>query len=559
MNTKIKIGCTSFLLPGNESWNILTETNSVKFSEYGDWRTPLVKRKQDEYLCLVLFVPDLFYGFTETKPDNKKFLLLIKLLLKTINDNINRSASPTIIAVSAWKSDSLIREIAGNAEFKEVTKLLIDGLNKIKSKNSNLHILDLDTQFAISGFVNVFDKRNWYLAHCRLSSVGLDILAKSLAKIIIRIKKPAKKVLVLDCDNTLWGGVIGEDGISNLALGEDGMGLMFVDFQKVVKKLISEGILIVLCSKNNEKDVWDVFKKHQGMILKKNDISAYKINWKDKAQNLLELSSELNLDLNSFVFWDDNPIERDKVKKSIPEVYTVNVPKDVSEWADLLSSLDSLAKFNITNEDRKKIKQYKMRAKFNIDAKLQADENTFLKSIKLKAKKIQVNQTTVKRASQLSMKVNQLNLRTIRYTENQINQIKSDKQKNIFLVNLKDIYGDHGIVALVCLNKIDQKTIFIENFLMSCRVIGRHLEAWMFNQIVKYAKAKNYEYIFAEYIPTLKNLMAKNCLNNYSFNKYQIYTKKKPIKMNLKKYKKKSNLYIAETKKIKIPHTEVYE
>ena len=558
MGSNIIISGTSFLLPKNEVWSVLGPTNKIIFSNYGDWRSPIKKCKKNEYLVFVVFISDL-YGISSAsnKNDSKAVLDLVKVFLKTVEQHLKKLSSPTIVTISSWRPESIIR-LVGNKNYSEkIYNILTKGLNVLKTSYPNLYLFDLDKQLGYQGLAKAFDNRNWYLAHCRLSMNGLNTLAQCLAKIIERIKSPAKKVLVLDCDNTLWGGVVSEDGLSGITLGQDGLGSAFVDFQYVAKRLKREGILLALCSKNNEEDVWEVFQKHQSMILKKNDIAAHKINWKDKVQNLIELSSELNLDLNSFVFWDDNPLERDKIKKTIPQVLTVEPSKNVTEWPEHLAGMNCFAKFNITNEDKKKTNQYRMRAKFTKDIKKEIDEVSFLKSIKLKANAIPINESTIKRASQLSMKTNQFNLRTVRYAESEIEKLYNNE--NSFLVNLNDVYGDHGLVGLICAKTIDTKFIFLENFLMSCRVLGRHLEAWMFNKIVQNAKKNNYEYIIAEYIPTKKNVIAKKCLHEHGFDLITDFNNKNLEKINLKNYVKNGKVYIASVKEIKIPFVEVYE
>ena len=559
MNNFINISGTSFLLPKNKAWNILGNDNKIAFAGYGDLINSILKCKKNHYLALIIFVSDIYNLSAETKKFDKSNFNFIKFFLKAIEQRLSKTSSPTIITISSWRQDSLIRNAGKNiAYYEKIFNQIVLGLKKIQSSFSNLYIFNLDSQLSEEGMSKAFDNRNWYLAHCRLSIHGIGVLAKSLSKIIDRIESPAKKVLVLDCDNTLWGGVIGEDRLSGIVLGQDGVGNAFSDFQYVIKKLGLEGIILALCSKNNEEDVWQVFSKHNSMILKKKDITAYKINWNEKVKNLIELASDLNVDINSFVFWDDNPIERDRVKKMLPQILTVEPSEDVTEWASHLNGMDCFAKFDITAEDKKKTKQYQMRAKFSKDVEKKIDDISFLKSIKLKAKAVSVNPSTVKRASQISMKTNQFNLRTVRYTEREIAG-KNSKNENSFLVNLNDIYGDHGLVGLVSTKKINSKFIFLENLLMSCRVLGRHLEAWMMSEIIKNAKKSNYEYIIAEFIPTKKNIIAKKYLEEHGFLKYNQFKDKQIKNINLKKFTQRGKIYIASIKKIKIPFLEIYD
>ena len=216
-------------------------------------------------------------------------------------------------------------------------------INNLKKKFTNFYSINLDEIFSNYGFLQIFDDRNWYVARCRFSELGLQKIINSLSEVITKIKQPLKKVLVLDCDNTLWGGVIGEDGIENLKLGTDGIGKIFSDFQKTILNLKKQGILLVLASKNNESDVLDVFKNHKSMILNIKDITAYKINWKSKSLNIREMANELGLGLDSFVFWDDNPIERAKMMKEIPEVTTINADENIHDWPSKLEKLNFLS------------------------------------------------------------------------------------------------------------------------------------------------------------------------------------------------------------------------
>jgi FkbH-like protein len=165
--------------------------------------------------------------------------------------------------------------------------------------------------FAKQGRDRCFDNRNYYAAHCRLSMTGLGSLAGALAEVFQRLSAPARKVLVLDCDNTLWGGVVGEDGVGGLTLGQDGTGSAYVDFQRAIRRLAGRGTVLALASKNEEADVWSVFDSHPAMALKREDIAAWRINWGDKADNIAALAEELGIGLDSIAFWDDNPIERE--------------------------------------------------------------------------------------------------------------------------------------------------------------------------------------------------------------------------------------------------------
>ena len=304
-----------------------------------------------------------------------------------------------------------------------------------------------------------------------------------------------------------------------------------------------------------KKDVFEIFNNHSSMVLKQKDLTNPKINWKKKSQNILSISKELNLSLDSIVFWDDNPFERAEVKRNLKEVNVIDVPKETYLWPEMILDLDLLSKINITKEDLKKNRQYNIRSKFIADKKNTIDDKNYLKTISLKPKLVNINKSNISRAEQMCQKTNQFNLRSIRYNLADIQKLSKDKNYLILLISLKDLYGDHGIISLLSLRIINNEIIFIENFLMSCRILGRYLESWIINEIVKICKNNKFKYIIGEYVRSDKNELAKEIYTQNNFNS---------IEKNdyLKKYANKSNIknnYFFEINKNKVPNLEIYE
>jgi len=417
-----------------------------------------------------------------------------------------------------------------------------------------LYILNIDDLFSLHGLKNCFDERNYSLFRCRLSTLGLKLLSNKLSELIFGINNANKKVLLLDCDNTLWGGVIGEDGIEKIQLGQDGLGLAYTEFQKAIKKIQESGIIIALVSKNNSSDVMNVLENHKSMILKKKDIAAFKINWKEKSDNIRQLSKDLFLGLESFVFWDDNPIESNKVRNEISDIEVIEPEKDISYWSKQLLEYSGFSKFQVTKEDYVKTKQYKSRGIFLEKKKSSKNEITYLKKIKIKTKLISVENDNVDRASQLTQKTNQFNFNTKRYKIADIKKLK--KNHLCFLVKLSDIYGDHGIVSFFILKK-DKEILIVDLFLMSCRIMGRYLENWILSEIKKIAITNKKKDILFEFIPTKKN---KDLINIFiKLNNLKKITKKKIEEKNLKlENRSKAEYYILNTKQ-KIKNLEIYE
>ena len=366
-------------------------------------------------------------------------------------------------------------------------------------------------------------------------------------------------MLVLDCDNTLWGGILGEEGFNKIQLGEEGIGKAFFDFQIKIKELKQKGILLALCSKNNEKDVLEVFKKNHFMVLKENDIVISKINWKEKSTNLLEISKDLNIGLDSIAFWDDNPLERDKVRNNLREVEVIEPDKEIVNWPDQLAKLNLFEKFTVTSDDLKKTLQYQNRAKFIKEKIKNINESKYLKSINLKPKLHKINYSKINRAVQLSQKTNQFNLRTIRYDQESLKKILKKSPNGCFLVSLADIYGDHGIIGMVCTIPINNKFFFLDTFLMSCRIFGRNLESWMLNELIKRMKTKKVKFLLAEYIPSKKNQIVANFLESNGFKKFSDYRTKEKIDLKFYKNLRKGKIFICDLNKIKVKKMDIFK
>lgn len=547
------ICASSNLLEANSCWGELKKNCNLSFETYGEFTSPLMK-SMSSGIILVLFLEDLIADsedkITSLKDRYTSFI-------KELENRASSSDKPIIICWGKSQNQNIISSVKEDNNREEFYKWFSEKLSISKRHFKSIYVINLDEIFYAFGSNEVFCDRNWYFAHCRLSVGGLKVLTDSLLLVTNRIYNAPSKVLVLDCDNTLWGGVIGEDGIKGIILGQDGVGTAYVDFQKEIVKLTDKGVIVVLASKNNDKDVWDVFDHHSEMKLKRDHVVASKINWNEKAFNLQEIAKDLNLGLDSFVFWDDNPLERDKMKALLPQVLTLDVPEEVVKWPRLLKNLSSFSKFKITEDDKKKSNQYKSRAKFNNDLKSTNNIKSYLISLNLSPKLISIDNSNIARAEQLCMKTNQFNVRTKRHSAANLQKLKVDNDDFVFLIRLKDMYGDHGIVSLVCLSKIKNDFIFLDTFLMSCRVLGRHLEAWILFEIVKRVKNNKARYLIAEFVDTKRNSIALDFLKAYGF--VEIEKESKMFqKFNPKTFKTNGTIYCLDTKELTIPNIEIY-
>ena len=545
---------SSYLIPNNKEWSSNLEGYALHFSNYGDWNEFLTERSEVQDALLIIFLDDLFSGSSYSLDTLEETLSPLLMLLEK---SLQTSNLPVIVGLSAGHNFDVIRYAKGKHYLQKAFNYMFGKLELLANKYEHLYRLDLQEAFGEIGYSRTFDYRNWNFAHCRLSTLGISVIAKNANKIFYRHYGPASKVLVLDCDNTIWGGVIGEDKLGGIVLGEDGIGQAFVEFQTAVKELINQGVLVVLSSKNNEKEVWEVFEHHNSMVLTKDDIVAWRVNWNEKSKSIKEMAAELDLSLNSFVFWDDNPVERDKMKIMAPEVITVNAPVEVYKWPMLLKTLFDFAKFNTTSDDAKKTTQYHQRAKFVQDRNSISDEESYLKSIKLAPVAHSFDESNIQRASQLCFKTNQFNLRSVRHTVQDLVEMSEANNDLCFLVSLEDLYGSHGLVGLVCMKKLDDRTAFLDTFLMSCRVLGRHLESWMLRQALTRCKNLQIKNLIGGFVPSERNLVASSFFADNHFLSLAQGLDVDQLQLPVSN-KKNEILYTIATNIKKLPFEDIY-
>ena len=502
------IRSTSFLLNDNLAWGKISN-NKISFSEYNDLFSNF-KNKRFDYEILLIFSKDLVDQFSLNQNLQKKKINKLIDAIKS-KSKLNKNTK-YLIFFSSYYFNNISENLKSNLN-SDYKRNFSDKIYKVIKNNNNIFYIDIDKFFSEKGFENCFDTRNLYHLRCPLSLSGLEIFINTIKKTIQNISLPRKKVLLLDCDNTLWGDVLGEVGINNIILGQDGLGQAFKDFQKAILKIKNLGIILVLLSKNNENDVKEVLKKHKDMILKIKDIAKFKVNWKSKSLNISELSKELYLNPDSFVFWDDNPIEREIVKKNHKSIDVITPDKNVENWPKQILEYNHFYKNKITKEDKDKTKQYQKRAIFLEEKNNFLNEQNYLKSINLKPKIIKLDSSNISRAEQMCQKVNQFNFTTRRYDLYQLKNLDYCR-----LIDLKDTYGDHGRVGMFGL-KILKDFIFVDLFLLSCRILGRYLENWMYNEIKKIQKKLKKKRVIFEYVPTKKNIVTNEFIKKIKLKK----------------------------------------
>lgn len=413
---------------------------------------------------------------------------------------------------------------------------------KLHQTHKQLYIVDINDLVQHYGRSTMIDYRMQYLTKSPWSDKGIEILSLRLIQQIKTIQGNRKKVIVLDLDNTLWGGILGEDGMENLLLSNDGIGKAYYDFQKGLLKLYESGILLVICSKNDENLVFETIKSHPYMLIKKNHLAAWRINWNNKADNLESIAKELNLGLDSFVFLDDSPYERKLLKFTYPQLQVPDLPADPSQYSEFLAGISSLDTITVTQEDKNRNEMYQ-HERIRSEKRLSSDSlEKFLNSLHINVSIQRATSFMIPRIAQLTQKTNQFNLTTKRYSSTQIKQFASNKEMLVLAVSSKDIIGDMGLIGVI-IAKIVDKSLIIDTFLMSCRVLGRGIEEAALFSLIEYGGRFGATSIIGEFIPTKKNQMAKDFLSNSYFTSqkdglfvYQLSKKeiKKPswIKLN---------------------------
>jgi len=386
---------------------------------------------------------------------------------------------------------------------------LIIGLNEFLrialGSQENAYFVDLNLCLTRLGFNQFYDARYWHIGRAPFSRQALRAISLEDFKFIRSLKGKTKKCLVLDCDNILWGGVIGEDGLAGIKLGQTHPGSAYYEFQQEVLNLYNRGIILALCSKNNKEDVWEVFRKHPNMILKEEHIATAQINWRDKAANLRQIALDLNIGMDSLVFIDDSEFEANLIRKVLPEVEVIHIPPTKAvEGSNMLASCGLFDTLTLSAEDKNRGAMYKAEvARKNLQVQT-TDMETYFNTLEMVLEIRFADEFAIPRIAQLTQKTNQFNLTTKRYSEADIKAFANSGRSDLFYVKLKDRFGDSGIVGVCILKYEDKKSIF-DTFLLSCRVLGRGVENVFLIQALMLARKRGCKAAIGEYRATRKN------------------------------------------------------
>ena len=372
------------------------------------------------------------------------------------------------------------------------------------SSQSNVYVLDPSAWLAAAGR-NAFNAKLWYLAKVPFNPEVFAAAAKDVKAALNAIKGRTKKLIVLDLDDTLWGGMVGEVGWENVRIGgHDPIGEAYADFQKSLKALVRNGTVLAIASKNEEPVALEAIDKHPEMILRRSDFAAWRINWSDKAENIMAIAAELNLDPSAIVYIDDSPFERNRVRSALPSVSVPEWPQDVFLYTSTLNGLPYFDKVAITPEDRQRTTTYIANIQRAEAQKAFQSVADWLESLEMQVSVEELSQVNLPRAAQLFNKTNQMNLCTRRLAERDLWNWYAMEGNYLYVFRASDKFGDYGLTGILGLTR-NGEYMTLSDYLLSCRVMGRGVEELMLAVAIGCARDAGVEEVRAEYIPTPKN------------------------------------------------------
>lgn len=477
----------------------------AEFSGYGDISQI---GEADRYIWF--YMAPLKYGHAAIGEEIKNYIKLLELTLSRID-------SGKMFIVFTLENIYSVNTVTSQSKIGDAVRYYNSAVYELAEKYGNVKAVDF------AGFLRKYpdsellDWKYYFISQMGLNPRLASAFKEWLNANIRAIKLKRKKCLVLDLDNTLWGGVLGEDGIDGIKLGGDYPGNAFLMFQHQIEELGKQGVILAACSKNNIEDVRELWAAHPECPLKEANFSILKINWNNKADNIRQMAAELNIGLNSFVFFDDNPTERALVRQEIPEVEVPEFPEQPYELPVFLKETAEkyFAVYSLTKEDISKTEQYKTNALRNSVKSQFTNMEEYIRSLEIVLKIAKANEVTLPRVAQMTQKTNQFNLTTQRYADADIKSLM-DAGALVYTLSVKDRFGDNGITGAAIV-KIDEKSASFDSFLLSCRILGKDIEKAFLAFVLRKLKDMGIEKIHAAYLPTTKNKQVENFYDNNYF------------------------------------------
>ncbi len=474
-----------------------------------------------EFVVLVPSAQKLWRKFCTLPPEERPaFAEAQARRFEELYQHIARGSGARVVLCNfAPLDDAVFGQFAGKLpnSFPFQLHTLNHRLMELAARLNNLFLCDVAGLQGRLGAQQCFDPKLYVTADMVFSLDILPHLAKAITDIVAAVSGRFKKCLILDLDNTCWGGVIGDDGLENIQIGDLGIGKAFTELQLWAKELKQRGVILAVCSKNTEHIAREPFEKHPDMVLRLDDIAVFVANWENKADNIRHIQSILNIGFDSMVFLDDNPFERNLVRQNIPELTVPELPEDPADYLPYLRSLNLFETASFSENDQKRTRQYQLEARRRSFAQRFTDENEFLRSLEMRSEVKPFDDFSIPRVAQLTQRSNQFNLRTVRFTEEEIRAIARSERHLTLSFSLEDKFGEHGLISVLILEKRDGGALFIDTWIMSCRVLKRGMEHFVLNQLVDLARRNGFTKLVGEYLPTPKNGIVAEHYPNLGF------------------------------------------
>jgi FkbH-like protein len=443
--------------------------------------------------------------------------------IQMIRDGLrNGSPTPVIYQTIPRPPLNTFGNLASNlaGTFSSILARLNERIRQIASSGSD-YLLDVTSLAENIGLDRWHDPKQWNLYKLPFSQMAVPLYSDHVARLIAAVRGKARKCLVLDLDNTLWGGVIGDEGLNGIQIGQgNGLGEAFLAIQRTALLLRQRGIVLAVCSKNDEANAREPFLSHPDMLLKLDHFAAFRANWSDKGSNIESIAQELNLGLDSFVFLDDSPFERAQVRRALPMVAVPELPEDPSYFCHALLSAGYFETTAYTREDSLRADQYQANAKLQQLSSEGRDLSDYLHSLEMRIHIAPFDDLNRPRIVQLINKTNQFNLTTRRYTEAEVFDFHSNRTDfSTFQIRVHDNLSDYGVIGVV-ICRVESQTWDIDTWLMSCRVLGRCVEFAVLNEVARQAIDQGASLLIGHYLPTEKNGMVSNLFFAMGFDRF---------------------------------------
>ena len=527
----------------------------VYLGNYGQWQQELMSNNLYDFAPEIIFVildrfgidSDIYnsYHLMPEEEIESYFKNYLAEIYKLVDAAKEKTKAKIVVSniVDFWSNILGIAEGRAKNSLRRYIKRANLSLEQKYANDHQVLVFDFDGWLGYRGKEQNMYAKFFFLADMRLNPEIMPALAKELCAYLIAVFGKTKKCLVLDLDNTLWGGIIGEDGLSGISLAPHGAGQEFYLFQKTILAFHRRGIILAINSKNNWEDAMEVFEKHPHMILKREHFAAMRINWQDKIANFRELAEEINIGLDSMVFADDDPANRAMVNEFLPEVDILDVPGDTALYFKALLDYKGFSILEFTEEDKKRGEMYFAEIQRREMKSQATDLDSFLRGLDLAISIEPISELTLPRAAQLTQKTNQFNLTTCRYQVEDIKNFISNGYK-IWTLSAKDRFGNYGMTGLLIARK-GKENWAIDTFLLSCRILGKKIEEQFLNYALNELKSTGVKKVLGEYIATKKNGQVKDFYGRTGFKKINSEENKDVWQVDLSNFEFKPLDFIA--------------